>query len=70
MNYLKEICSFKFDELLYNSCGTQVKKHLDVKNKKMLANLNERLAIHWAPLNGITLGQTITDPINRMIPIS
>jgi hypothetical protein len=26
--------------------------------------------IQWTPLNGITLGQTVTDPINRMITIS
>ena len=26
--------------------------------------------IQWTPLNGITLGQTITDPFNRMIPIT
>ncbi len=24
--------------------------------------------VQWTPLNGITLGQTITDPINQMIP--
>ena len=28
------------------------------------------LDIQWILLNGITLGQTITDPINLMIPIS
>ncbi len=26
--------------------------------------------IQWMPLNGLTLGQTITDPINQMITIS
>jgi hypothetical protein len=26
--------------------------------------------IQWTPLNGITLGQTISDPFNRMIPIT
>ena len=28
------------------------------------------LSILWVPLNGITLGQIITDPINQMIAIS
>jgi hypothetical protein len=26
--------------------------------------------IQWMPINGITLGQTITDPVNRMITIT
>jgi hypothetical protein len=26
--------------------------------------------IQWTPLNGITLGQTIIDPFNQMIPIT
>ncbi len=29
-----------------------------------------KVCIQWTPLNRITLGQTITDPINRMIKIS
>jgi hypothetical protein len=28
------------------------------------------LFVQWTPLNGITLGQTISDPFNRMIPIT
>jgi len=27
-------------------------------------------AVHWMLLNGITLGQTITDPINQMVTIT
>ncbi len=31
----------------------------------------ERIVIgHWTPLNGITLGQAITDPINRLKTIT
>ncbi len=26
--------------------------------------------LQWMPINGITLGQTVTDPINRMITIT
>jgi hypothetical protein len=26
--------------------------------------------MQWVPLNGITLGNTITDPINQMIKVS
>jgi hypothetical protein len=26
--------------------------------------------VQWTPLNGITLGQAITDPFNQMIPIT
>ncbi len=29
-----------------------------------------RFALQWTPLNGITLGQTLTDPINQMMLIS
>jgi hypothetical protein len=28
------------------------------------------MKVQWMPLNWITLGQTITDPFNRMIPVT
>jgi hypothetical protein len=35
----------------------------------IIFNERKRL-LQWTPLNGITLGQTIINPFNRMIPIT
>jgi hypothetical protein len=44
--------------------------HTDKLINKARNGFESFIAINWTPLNGITLGLTITDPINRMITIT
>jgi hypothetical protein len=52
-----------------------VKKNQDLVSRDQWTTFSAKgvdkvLVLQWMPLNGITLGQTIIDPIIRMIPIT
>jgi hypothetical protein len=44
--------------------------HQMYEQAPLLICITRLLELQWTPLNGITMGQTITDPINRMILIA
>ena len=62
MNIKKTSLNVKKEKLIYKNIIKRffIKKTCDVYI----------LLVQWTPLNGITLGQTISDPFNRMIPIT
>ncbi len=62
MNIKKTSLNVKKEKLIYKNLIKRffIKKTCDVYI----------LLVQWTPLNGITLGQTISDPFNRMIPIT
>ncbi len=62
MNIKKTSLNVKKEKLIYKNLIKRffIKKTCDVYI----------LLVQWTPLNGITLGQTISDPFNRMIPVT
>ncbi len=58
---------YKSMDLRYQSTGTWFPND-DSRNHKNLQLVF--LKVQWTPINGITLGQTLTDPINWMILLS